>query len=267
MIEEVRGRGVPGLKRLNADASDPRARAMYSVLSKMFNWLAEKRRISISPLASLKRPANSKARDRVLTDAEVVAFWRATDKMNSPFGAMLKLLLLTGCRLNEVARMERSELRENLTSWTIPGRRTKNGRDHTVPLAPPARALLSELDGLPECKFVFSTNLKTPVSGFSKLKRRLDARMEGVPPWRIHDLRRTCATGMAELGIAPHIVEAVLNHISGAKASVAGIYNRAQYATEKKASLERWASHVEGLVSGKPAVVISIKKRGAKRGR
>jgi integrase len=200
-------------------------------------------------LASLKRPANSKARDRVLTDAGVVAFWRATDEMNPPFGAMLKLLLFTGCRLNEVARMERSELREDLSSWTIPGKRTKNGRDHTVPLAPPARSLLSELDGLPECKFVFSTNGRTPVSGFSKLKRRMDMRMEGVAPWRFHDLRRSCATGMAEIGIAPHIVEAVLNRISGAKASVAGIYNRAQYATEKKAALERWAGHVALLVT------------------
>lgn len=266
LIEETRHKGVPGLERKNTDASEPRARAMFSVLSKMFAWLLEKRRVNGNPLAVLKRPSAPKARERALTDAEVVAFWHAASQMGKPFGAMLKLLLLTGCRLNEVARMERTELSNDLASWTIPGTRTKNHRTHVVPLSPMAQSLLSELDGLPECKFVISSNQRTPVSGFSKLKRRMDAQMEGVAPWRIHDLRRTCATGMAEIGIAPHVIELCLNHVSGARAGVAGIYNRSVQMPERKAALERWANHIEGLVSGKPAAVVSIKRKGRRDG-
>jgi integrase len=104
---------------------------------------------------------------------------------------------------------------------------------------------------------VFTTDGAHPVSIGSKIKRRLDAAMS-IPSWRLHDLRRTAATGMAEIGIAPHIIEACLNHVSGHKAGVAGIYNRAAYAPEKKAALERWAAHVDGLISGKPANVVQM---------
>jgi integrase len=106
---------------------------------------------------------------------------------------------------------------------------------------------------------VFTTTGRSPVSGWSKIKRRLDEAMK-IPPWRLHDLRRTAATGMAEIGIAPHIVEAALNHVSGAKAGVAGTYNRAAYADEKRAALERWALHVQGLVSERPANVVKMRK-------
>ena len=100
----------------------------------------------------------------------------------------------------------------------------------------------------PECDFIFSTNQRTPVSGFSRIKRRLDAMMKDVSPWRLHDLRRTCATGMAEIGVPPHIIELCLNHVSGARAGVAGIYNRAEQMTERTTAMEKWANHVAGLV-------------------
>ncbi len=190
----------------------------------------------------------------MLTDAEVAKFWRAAD--DETFGPLLKLLLLTGCRRNEVAGMRRTELSDDRATWTIPGARTKNHRVHVVPLAPLARKMIPTED---VGDLVFTTNGRTHVSGWSKIKSRLAAAMK-IPPWRLHDLRRTCATGMAEIGIAPHIVEACLNHVSGAKAGVAGTYNRAQYAPEKRAALERWASHVEGLVSGRKAKVVSIRR-------
>ena len=265
-IEEVRHKGVPGLGRTNLKASEPRALAVYAALSKMFNWLAEKRRIGVSPMAALKRPPICRARDRWLTDAELVAFWQATDKMNLPFGAMLKLLLLTGCRLNEVARMERGELSTDFATWTIPSTRTKNRRVHVVPLPPLAQSILRSVEQLPECGYMFSTNQRTPISGFSHMKQRLDALMALASSWRLHDLRRTCATGMAEIGIAPHVIELCLNHVSGARAGVAGIYNRSVQMPERRAALERWANHVEGLVSGKPASVVSIKRGGRRDG-
>jgi integrase len=192
-----------------------------------------------------------------LTDAEIVKFWSAVDAERKEFSGLLKLLLLTGCRLNEVAGMRRAELSDDGATWSIPGERTKNKRPHIVPLAPLAREILATMAG--DGELVFTTTGRSPVSGWSRIKTSLDGAM-AIPPWRLHDLRRTAATGMAEIGIAPHIVEAALNHISGAKAGVAGTYNRAAYAPEKRAALERWASHVQGLVCGQPANIVNMRK-------
>jgi integrase len=258
IVNEARERGVPGLERRATGPSESQARTMFATLSKLFGWLVEQRRSRSNPCAGVHRPATLKARDRVLTDAEQVAFWKATDAERNEFGALLKLLLITGCRLNEVAQMRRAELSGDRGTWTIPGKRTKNNRTHVVPLPSIARALIASVPT--EGDLVFTTDGHHPVSGWSKIKNRLDAAMQ-IPPWRFHDLRRTCATGMAELGIAPHIVEAVLNHVSGARAGVAGTYNRAAYASGKKAALERWAAHVEGLIKGRPASVVTLHHR------
>jgi integrase len=255
LVDETRRSGAPGLERRSDGPTEARARVMLSCLSKMFSWLVQHRRVSQNPCKDVHRPEASRARDRVLTDTEIVKFWRATEADPMEFSALLKLLLLTGCRLNEVAGMTRAELSDDGATWNIPGARTKNKRPHIVPLAPLARKMVgSGSEG-----FVFTTTGRSPVSGWSKIKRRLDEAMK-IPPWRLHDLRRTAATGMAEIGIAPHIVEAALNHISGAKAGVAGTYNRAAYAPEKRAALERWASHVQGLVSERPANVVKMRK-------
>jgi integrase len=252
LIEEVRHKGVPGLERRNAEPSEARARHMHACLSKLFAWLLEKRRVGLNPLDALKRPSAPKARDRALDDREIAKLWRAAEQASKPFDALIKLLLLTGCRLNEVAQMEASELSEDLSVWTIPGVRTKNHRSHVVPLAPLAQAIIPKVERLDSCKFVFSTTGTTPVSGFSKTKARLDANMKDVAPWRLHDLRRTCATGMGKLGIPPHIVELCLNHVSGAKAGVAGIYNRSVQMPERRAALEAWAKHVQKLARREP---------------
>ncbi len=258
LIVETRERGAPGLKRRADGPTEGRARAMFSCLSKMFQWLAKHRRVEKNPCVGVPRPDTPKSRDRVLSDSEIVKFWHATDAEREEFGAIHKLLLLTGCRLNEVAGMRREELSEDGATWSIPGARTKNKKPHQVPLPPLARELITAVGG--EADLVFTTDGRSPVSGWSKIKARMDAHMS-IPHWRVHDLRRTAATGMAELGIAPHIVEACLNHISGAKAGVAGTYNRAAYAPEKKAALERWAEHVAGLVAGRKAKVLALRGR------
>ena len=261
VIDETRRTGAPGLERRSGGPTEARARVMLSCLSKMFGWLVQHRRVSQNPCKEVHRPEASRARDRVLTDAEIVKFWRATDAQRKEFSALLKLLLLTGCRLNEVAGITRAELGDDDgATWNIPGARTKNKRPHVVPLAPLAREILNSVRSIAgEAGLVFTTTGRSPVSGWSKIKRRLDEAMK-IPTWRLHDLRRTAATGMAEIGIAPHIVEAALNHVSGAKAGVAGTYNRAAYAEEKRAALERWASHVQGLVSERPANVVKMRK-------
>jgi integrase len=178
--------------------------------------------------------------------------------MGYPFGDLCKLLLLTGSRREEVARMTWAELADDLSTLRLPGNRTKNHKPHNVPLSALAREILA---GAPKISdvYVFSTNGTTPISGFSKYKTRLDALMLAqatkekgtVTSWRLHDLRRTAATGMAGIGVVPHVIEACLNHVSGAKASVAGIYNREKYEPEKRAALDRWAGYIDSVISGR----------------
>ena len=247
IIDETRRLGAPGLQRRADGPTKSRARAMHACLSKMFSWLVQHRRVALNPCASVHRPEAAEARDRLLSDAEIAKFWTATDIVGAPFGAALKLLLLTGGRLNEVARMTRAELSDDLAIWSLPSARTKNRRSHIVPLAPLARAVLAGIDDN-DCGLIFTSNGVTPISGWSKIKARLDTEMR-IPPWRIHDLRRTAVTGMAEIGVAPHVIELVVNHVSGARAGVAGIYNRSELLAERRAALERWSQHVEGIVA------------------
>lgn len=260
IVDEAREQGVPGLKRRADGPTEARARAMFAALSMMFKWLISKRRVHKNPCTDVTRPDTPQARDRVLTNTEIVAFWRAADAERTEFGAALKLLLLTGSRLNEVTGMRRAELSDDGTTWTLPKERTKNCRAHVVPLPPLARELIETAPTTGD--LVFTTDGAHPVVVGSKIKHRLDAAMK-CPPWRIHDLRRTAATGMAEIGIMPHVIEACLNHVGGAKAGVAGVYNRAAYGPEKAAALARWAAHVDGLVSGRVADYVPLKARAS----
>jgi integrase len=143
------------------------------------------------------------------------------------------------------------------STWIIPGARTKNGKTHVLPLSRFSIVLLDSLSRNGD--LVLTTNGRTPVGGFSKMKHELDALLPlDTPRWTLQDLRRTCATRMAELWVQPHIVEAALNHISGHKAGVAGVYNRATYEPEKRSAFETWARYVEGLVTGKPTKVTPL---------
>jgi integrase len=243
--------------------SESAGRHMASALASMFGWLHRNRRIQANPCAGVYRPAAPPSRDRVLSDAEVKTLWQACDAIavpgqntQPPWGAMVKLLLLTGCRLREIARLEESELTADMIC--LPAGRVKNNLPHDVPLSPSAREILEGVQRMPNCRFIFSTNGRTPVSGFSKLKKKIDALIakrrtdDGVvakmPPWRLHDLRRTASTRMNDFGVLPHHVEAILNHISGTRGGVAGTYNKSKYNPEKRAGLELWADHVARIV-------------------
>jgi integrase len=270
MIEEARNAGVPGIKARNRDVSEARARMLFVALSSMFSWLKDKRRVGSNPCAGVSRPDQATARERVLKEEEVVWFLRACDTVGEPFGTVCKLLLLTGARLNEVAGMNDAELTDDRSTWSLPATRTKNKRPYAVPLPPLARALIAKVKRKPGAALLFTTTGTTPVSGWGRAKERLDAAMliearrhrrnATIPPWRLHDLRRTAVTNLVELGIAPHVVELVVNHISGHKAGVAGIYNKSELLPERRAALERWAAHIEGLVSGRRATVTPIQR-------
>jgi integrase len=260
VVDEARRIGTPGIQARRDGASESRARALHSALSAFFGWGLRHRRVDANPCAGVWRPRAPAARDRVLTNAEVVKFWRATEVIGGPFGAVLQLLLLCGQRLAEMAELQWDELSEDGSEIRLPGTRTKNRRPHTVPLAPMAREIIANVPRIDGCAFVFTTNGRTPVSGWSKTKKQLDAEM-GIVPWRLHDLRRTAISGMGELGVRVDVIELSVNHVSGARAGVAGTYNRSELLAERRAALERWAAHVAGLVTERPANVAPIRPR------
>jgi integrase len=248
VIDEARSKGIPGRAARTMGPSDAREREMSNALSGMFDWLLRHRgAIDVDPTATLPGSPQSTERDRVLADGELVALWRALEEEPDPFARAIRLMILTGARRGEVMAMTWAELDKSRTVWTLPAARSKNKLSHQVPLSQQARDLLPP----PAGSYVFSTDGgRTFVQGFGKLKYRLDARLKFAEPWRFHDIRRTVVTGMAEIGIQPHIIEAVVNHVSGHKGGIAGVYNKAEYAEPKRIALERWAAHVEAVVSG-----------------
>jgi integrase len=258
VVEETRRSGVPGLERRTNGRTDPLGRVVLATLSSFFGWLQRNRQIERNPCENVHRPDAAPARDRTLTDDEIVAYWYACDELAEPIGQLLKLLLLTGCRRTELAGGLRSEIAADNT-WTIPGTRTKNRRSHVVPLPPLARDILNTIKPIAgNAGFVFSTNGTRPIAGWSKIKNRLDAIMRPAAPWRLHDLRRTFVTGLADLGIRPDVIELAVNHRSGLRGGIAGVYNKSELLPERRAALERWATHVEGLVTGKPTKVVPL---------
>jgi integrase len=271
VTDEARRLGIPGLEVRNKGTSEARARMLFVAMSSLFGWLKKNRCVDVNPCAGEHRPSAAQARDRTLTQEEIVCFWMATDEVGEPFGAIFKLLLLTGSRLNEVGGIRRSELSADHATWSLPSSRTKNKRPHVVPLPPLARSLIAAVPG--QRDLLFTTTGSTPPSGWSRAKHRLDKCMLAIAkrerghnatlqPFRLHDLRRTAVTGMAELGIRPDVIELTINHVSGHRGGIAGIYNRSELLPERRAALERWAAHVAALVSNKPANVTALRPAG-----
>jgi integrase len=220
-----------------------------AAIKKVLSWATDRGVINSNPLVGMKAPAKSQSRERVLTDDEVRALWQATADMDYPFGPVYRLLLLTGQRRGEVAQMRWSQIDLSRALWTIPAEMAKNGRAHEVPLSSAALEILQSLPRFVGSDYVFTTTGVTPISGFGRTKGRLDLAM-GVSDWWTHDLRRTAASGMARIGVAPHIIEKVLNHVSGEISGVAAVYNRHGYQTEKRDALDLWAREI-GRVAGK----------------
>lgn len=217
-------------------------------LSTLYAWAIGEGLADANPVIGTNKSGEEVSRDRVLDDRELRLVWSCTGK--GDYGMIVRLLILLGQRREEVAAMRWSELDLAKRLWRLGGERTKNALPHDVPLPDTAIELLTAHGRWAGRDLVFGEGAG-PFQGWSNAKSALDKRLQ-VPgmaaPWRLHDLRRTAATGMANLGVQPHVVEAVLNHVSGHKAGVAGVYNRSSYAAEKRDALALWARHVTALV-------------------
>jgi integrase len=257
LIDEARTDTVPGRKRsARRGETDGMGRAFFAILSKFFAWLRSRLVIEVNPCAGLTKPPTPAARDRVLSDDEIRSFWKACDEMGGPYGAVFKVLLLTGGRLDEVAHMTRDEISSDGMMWNLGADRVKNKKAHFVPLSPMVRDLIAAQPRFARCPFVFSSLGKGPVISFSTQKARLDDLMAlfhagTMPDWRLHDLRRTCASGLAGLGIPPIVIEKCLNHVSGAAGGMVGIYQRHDYSGERRKAFEAWEHRVNEIVTGR----------------
>ena len=232
-------------------------RNVFAYASVLFGWATRRQYVPANPLVSMEKPQTPIARDRVLDDAELVTVCRAVDAMPAPWAPFYRLLIMTGQRKSEVAGIAWSELDRSSAIWRIPAERAKNKSPHLVPLSAPVIAeldMLAEGHQWPKIGYVLTTTGRSPISGFSKAKRMLDEKITEVgeggtlPHWRVHDLRRTAATGLQRLGIRFEVTEAVLNHISGAKGGIAGVYQRHDWAEEKRAALDAWANYLVRLL-------------------
>ena len=234
------------------------ANRMLAVLGKLFKWADQQDITNTNPCADRERN-KERSRDRVLDDKELRKVWLAAGELGHPFAGIVRLLVLTGQRRNEIAGLHWSEIDTEERVIHLPAKRTKNGLAHDVPLSASALAIITGLRRLPDADLVFTIK-RQPVTGFSRMKERLDA-ASGVTDWTLHDLRRTVASGLQRLGVRLEVTEAVLNHKSGSMAGIVGVYQRHDYAEEKRDALQRWADYVEGLVVGRKANVVALRGR------
>jgi integrase len=240
-VDEIGKRDVIELLDSITDRGAPiMARRVQSYIRRFFHWCIERDILKIDPTAGMPRVGNGKSRDRVMTDDELGKVWHAAE---GPYGAVVRMLALTGARREEIAQLRWSEIDGN--TIRLEGSRTKTGAPHTIPLSSAAQALLNSLPRIGD--FVFTMNGTKPISNWSQPKLRLDG-ASGVTNWRIHDLRRTAATGMQRLGVNLQTIEAVLGHVSGSRSGVVGVYQRHSFDAEKRAALDAWGAHVMTLV-------------------
>jgi integrase len=221
------------------------ANTLLKVIKTYLNWCVGRAVIDASPAEGIPLPGKEVARDRVLTNNELVSVIRAARQIGGAYGGIVVMLALTGQRREEVAQMVWNEIDFNSRTWTLPGSRTKNGKPHIVHLSEPCIKLIQRTSRLGS--YVFSNSGVRPFRNFTSAKRALDE-LSGVTDWRLHDLRRTCVSGMARLGVPPHVADKILNHQSGTISGVAAVYQRHDFLAERKLALERWGQYIENPV-------------------
>ena len=244
-VHDIKRRDISDLVfEAAAERGDHSAHKLLKTVKRFFSWCVGRAVLETSPGIGVKSPLKAASRDRVLTDEELARILRGARQIGGPYGAIIEFLILTGQRREEVARMTWDEVHLERRIWQLPATRTKNGKDHVVHLSPEALSILGRLKQ--HEAFVFCVG-KRPFQDFSRHKRKLDL-ICGVSNWRLHDLRRTCVSGMAALGIAPHVADKILNHQSGTISGVAAVYQRHEFFAERKAALMLWGSHVGSIL-------------------
>jgi integrase len=262
------------LSELGAGRGPAAANRVRTSLSAFCTWLAREGYIEANPVAFTNKAIENGARDRVLVDAEIAAIWRALGE--DQYGGIVRLLLLTGARRDEIASLRWSEVDFADAVITLPGERIKNRREHVIPLSESALAILRSLpqrvdaDGSSR-EHVFGNGTGRGFQNWSGSKADLDDKIarDGQPvgSWTLHDFRRSISTWLHEAGVAPHVVEVLLGHAGGHRAGVAGTYNKAEYLPERRRALQLWADHLTAITTGKSAKgkVVELRRRRKSR--
>ena len=262
-IDSIRRRDIIDLvEDVAASGRGYHANRTCAVLSKFFAWLVARDALTFSPVTGVERPHKEKIRNRVLTDDELRVLWLACGHEGAS-GEAIRLMILTGARRGEVGEMSRQEVEQDHQLWNLLAERTKNGRPHTIPLSTQAWTLIEARPRFADCNFVFSADGKRAVNNWDEVKHRISAKA-GITAssWRLHDLRRTCASGMQRLGVSVPVVEKALNHGSNSFRGIIATYQTHDYADEIRVALQRWSDCVADLVSGrKPSTVVRLRKR------
>jgi integrase len=240
------------------NSGTPSAIALRSAASAMFSWSMQMGLVDNNPVIGAFKPVTPKPRDRVLSSNELAVIWNGVE--DDDYAKVVKLLILTGCRRGEIAGMRWSEFIPEMNTWTLPGTRSKNGRALTLPVTP---MMLEIIESVPRRERLdILWGYRKGFTGWTLGKQALDAKI-GLPPWTHHDIRRSVATGMADLGVAPHVIEAILNHQSGTKRGPAGIYNRSGYTNEVRTALLMWSDHIRSIVEGGARRVVAFERAAA----
>jgi len=249
------------LDRIKDQAGAIAANRALSYARAAYGWAVKRQTLTANPFQGIERPAREAARDRVLATEEIGAIYRACRPLPAPYGAFVRVLLLTLQRREEVASLRWDELSSDLATWTLPAERAKNHRQHVVHLSAPVRDILAAQPRRRDCPFVFPATSGNPVSAFSLAKRKLDAAIAAEraeagqepatpPAWTMHDFRRAGVTALANMGFPRHVADRLLNHVQGTIRGVAATYQRAAFLNERKAALDAWGDHVLAAAEG-----------------
>jgi integrase len=236
------------------------ANRTLAIVKRLLTWAAGRDIMDSNVAQFVEAPAEETRRERVLSDAELVDIWHVADTQGGPYGAGVKLLMLTAARREEIFGLSQDELDLHGAAIRLPASRTKVGEGRTIPLSPQAVAILEALPRLAG-PYLLSATGERPWCDFPRSKRYLDARLPGMKPWVLHDLRRSVATGLQRLGARLETIEAVLGHVSGSRRGIVGTYQRHAFETEARAALESWGRHVEALLSGEKDNVVPMAAR------
>jgi integrase len=249
---------VNAIKRNSGTVTAGRAR---SAVSTLFAWAMGEGMCESNPVIGTNKPADSTPRERVLEDRELAAIWRESG--DGGYGKIIKLLILTGGRRAEIGGIRWSELDLERGHWLLPKERAKNGRSLLLPLPPKALSIVESVPERVDRDCLFGERAAAGFTNWSFGKAALDKRLAGkVAPWKLHDLRRTAATRLADLGVQPHVIECILNHHSGFRSGVSGTYNRSPYLNEMRTAQALWADHLKALIEGDGRKVFSLHKAG-----